>query len=216
MPTLDSSSIHPTADVSGEAIIGERTRIWHRTQVCARARIGDDCIVGSGVYIDRGVIVGSRVKIQTGAQLYHGAVVEDGVFVGPMVCLTNDKYPRAINPDGQLKTDADWEVGEVHVRYGASLGAGAVILPNVTVGQFALVAAGALVVHDVPDHGLVAGQPARLVGYVCACGHPLRNPNAGSTLPLWICSDCAREYREHVGGGLSLVMERRVPQPAGR
>ncbi len=186
-------NVHPTASVSPTASIGERTRIWHWTQVGDGARIGDDCIVGSGVYVDRGVVIGNKVKIQTGAQLYRGAVVEDGVFVGPNVCLTNDRYPRAVTPDGQLKTDADWVQGTTRVGYGASLGAGAILLPDVTVGRFAMVGAGALVVTDVPDHALVVGSPARLVGYVCACGQRLL-PLDESDPEVWACRGCEATY----------------------
>jgi len=99
--------------------------------------------------------------------------LEDGVFIGPHACLINDKMPRAITPAGDLKRDADWEVGKILVKYGASVGAGAVVLPQVTIGRFALVGAGAVVTKDVPDHGLVVGNPARLVGYVCKCGRRL-------------------------------------------
>lgn len=187
--------IHRTADIGEDVVIGDRTQVWHHTQICNGARVGEDCVVGSGVYIDRGVVVGNRVKIQTGAQLYHGAIVEDGVFVGPLVCLTNDKHPRAITPDGSLKTDDDWEVGRITVRYGASLGAGAVILPDVTVGRFAMVAAGAVVVNDVPDYGLVVGTPARSVGYVCACGRRLRRLE-GEYPPRWWCGVCRVHHLE--------------------
>jgi UDP-2-acetamido-3-amino-2,3-dideoxy-glucuronate N-acetyltransferase len=185
--------IHPTADVSDRARIGENTRVWHRTQICADAEVGGDCIVGSGVYIDRDVVIGSRVKIQTGAQIYHGAVIEDGVFVGPLVCITNDMYPRAINPDGQLKTDADWVLGKSRICYGASLGAGAIVLPDVTIGRFAMVAAGSVVTQSVPDYGLAIGSPARLVGYVCACGRRLREKVA-SREAFWVCEHCGVDY----------------------
>ena len=154
--------IHPTAEVSPEARIGEGTRIWHQAQVREGVVIGDNCIVGKGVYIDFDVNVGSNVKIQNGAMLYHGLTVEDGVFIGPQACMTNDEYPRAITPDGQLKGNDDWTVGPIVIRYGASIGACSVILPNVMVGRFALVAAGAVVTRSVPDHGLVVGVPARV------------------------------------------------------
>jgi UDP-2-acetamido-3-amino-2,3-dideoxy-glucuronate N-acetyltransferase len=196
--------IHPTADVSPEASVGATTRVWHRAQIGAGARVGEQCIIGSAVYIDRGVQIGDRVKIQTGAQVYHGAAIEDGVFIGPLVCLTNDTYPRAIKPDGRLKTDADWVVGRTLVRYGASLGAGAVLLPDVTVGRFALVAAGAVVSEDVPDYGLVVGVPARLAGYVCACGRPLRR-EAGAfaaAAGAWECPACGADYVAVPGAGL--------------
>ena len=157
--------IHQTAEVSPRARVGTNTRIWNYTQVREGVEIGQNCIIGKNVYIDFDVAIGDNVKIQNNALIYHGATIEDGVFIGPQACLTNDRIPRAITPDGQLKSTDDWIVGPIIVRYGASIGAGAIILPNVTVGRFAMVAAAAVVTHDVPDHGLVIGSPARLVGY---------------------------------------------------
>lgn len=181
---------HPTAEASPRATIGQDTRIWHQAQVREGVRIGDQCIIGKGVYIDFNVVIGDRVKIQNYASVYHGATIEDGVFIGPYVCLTNDKRPRAIAPNGELKTDDDWEVGATRVRYGASIGAGAIILPGVTIGRFAMVAAGALVTRDVPSYGLVMGSPAKLVGHVCQCGHRLTRDNGGS----WFCQVCLTAY----------------------
>ena len=184
--------IHPSAEVSPEAQIGEGTNIWHQAQVREGARIGRNCIIGKGVYIDFDVVIGDNVKIQNYASIYHGVTIEDGVFIGPYACLTNDKIPRAITPDGGLKSDADWEVGKIRVKYGASIGAGAVILPNVTIGRFAMVGAGAVVTKDVPDHGLVMGNPARLVGYVCKCGRRLKAKEGRKAL-MW-CEVCGEEY----------------------
>lgn len=167
---LADAVIHPSADVSPQAHIGAGSYIWHRAQVREHAVLGTECIVGKDVYIDHGVQIGARVKVQNGAQLFHGATIEDGVFIGPQACLTNDRQPRAINLDGSLKRADDWVVSPTLIRQGASIGAAAVLLPGITIGRFALVGAGAVVTHDVPDHGLVVGNPARLVGYVCACG----------------------------------------------
>ena len=165
--------IHPTADVSPRAIVGRGVNIWHQAQVREGANIGANCIVGKGVYIDFDVVIGDNVKIQNGVYAYHGATIEDGVFLGPGAILTNDKLPRAISPDGSLKSDADWEVSSILIQRGASIGAGAVVLPGVTVGEFAMVGAGAVVTRDVPAHGLVYGNPACLHGYACRCGRPL-------------------------------------------
>jgi acetyltransferase-like isoleucine patch superfamily enzyme len=186
--------IHPTADVSPQAEVGPGTRIWHQAQVRERARIGTNCIVGKGVYIDFGVHIGDNVKIQNGVFVYHGVTIEDGVFVGPRVCFTNDMFPRAITPDGMLKSDADWEVGTILIRYGAALGAGAIILPNVTVGRFALVGAGAVVTRDVPDQGLVLGNPARLAGFVCRCGRRLNERERRDSLLVMDCPACGSSY----------------------
>ena len=186
----DLAFIHPTADVSDRAVVGPRTRIWHQAQVREGARIGARCIVGKGAYVDLDVTIGDNVKVQNGVYVYHGVTVEDGVFLGPGAILTNDKLPRAINPDGTLKSDADWEVSPTVIRRGASIGAGAVILPGVTVGEFAMVGAGAVVTGDVPAHGLVYGNPARLHGYVCRCGQRVSQQDSHQ----WKCEVCNECY----------------------
>ena len=186
----NSPFIHPTSEVSPQAVIGPGTRIWHQAQVRERVRLGTNCIVGKGAYIDFDVVIGDNVKIQNGVYVYHGATVEDGVFLGPGVILTNDKLPRAINPDGSLKSDADWEVSSTLIRRGASIGAGAVVLPGVTVGEFAMVGAGAVVTRDVPAHALVYGNPARSHGYACRCGRPLQALENGQ----WKCEVCNELY----------------------
>lgn len=187
---MSPPTIHPTAEVSPWAIVGEGTRIWHYVHVREGARIGRDCILGKGSYIDFEVIIGDNVKIQNGCCLYRGTTLEDGVFVGPGVILANDKLPRAINPDGSLKTSDDWVFGQILVKRGASLGARAVVLPNVVIGEFAMVGAGAVVTKDVPDHGLVVGTPATLRGFVCRCGRPLKEGDAvADGLEAW-CDQC--------------------------
>jgi UDP-2-acetamido-3-amino-2,3-dideoxy-glucuronate N-acetyltransferase len=187
--------IHPTAEVSDQAQIGDGTQIWHQVQVRERARLGRRCILGKGVYVDFNVQIGDHCKLQNGASIYHGATLEDGVFVGPGVILTNDHLPRAINPDGSLKTDADWVVGRILIKRGASLGAGSVVLPDVTIGTFALVGAGAVVTRDVPDHGLAVGNPARLVGYVCRCGGRLLSAGRQGDTEDFQCTACQETYR---------------------
>ncbi len=188
-PVKNPARIHPTAEVSPKATIGDGSRIWHYVQIREGAVVGENCIVGKDVYIDFDVKVGSNVKIQNGSYLYHGLTVEDGVFIGPRAVFTNDVYPRAINPDGTLKGNDDWEIGPITIRYGASIGTGAVIIPNVTVGRFALVAAGAVVTKSVPDHGLVVGVPARLVGYACKCGRKMTR-----TGDAYHCEKCQWTY----------------------
>jgi acetyltransferase-like isoleucine patch superfamily enzyme len=185
-----TATIHPSAVVSPGAQIGSGTRIWHAVQVREGAVIGPNCIVGKDVYIDFDVKIGANVKIQNSALIYHGVTIEDGVFIGPQACLTNDRNPRAITPDGQLKGNDDWVVGRIYVKYGASLGACSVILPGVTIGRFALVAAGAVVTRDVPDNGLVVGVPAKLAGYVCDCGQVLQKESSE-----WVCAACSRTFQ---------------------
>jgi len=203
----DNVWIHSTAEVSALAQIGEGTKVWHLAQIREDAHIGQSCIIGKGAYIDLGVTIGNRVKIQNGATIYRGATIEDGVFIGPHACLTNDRLPRAITPEGQLKTDADWEVSKTVVQYGASIGAGAIILPGLVIGRFALVGAGAVLTKDVPDYGLVVGNPAALVGFACMCGHRLAEANGSQTLRVdhevltvsrqFRCPHCGREYSIH-------------------
>jgi acetyltransferase-like isoleucine patch superfamily enzyme len=175
MPERSNVRVHPTAEVSPDAVIGDGTSIWNQAQVRERARIGAGCIIGKNVYVDSDVVIGDRVKVQNNVSLFHGVTVEDGVFVGPHVCFTNDRVPRAINVDGSPKTDADWEVSPTLVRHGAALGANSTILPGVTIGRWAMVGSGSVVTRDVGDHELVAGNPARRLGSVCPCGQPLRD-----------------------------------------
>ncbi|MEM4761358.1 MAG: acyltransferase, partial [Thermofilum sp.] len=158
--------IHPTAVVEEGAVIGEGTRIWHFAHVRRGARIGSRCNIGKDVYIDENVVIGNGVKIQNGVSVYRGVTLENNVFVGPYAVFTNDKYPRAFS--------TDWVVVPTLVKEGASIGANATIVCGVTIGRYAMVAAGSVVTKDVPDHGLVMGNPARLVGFVCYCGRPLK------------------------------------------
>ncbi len=178
----DSSSvrIHPTAEVSPEASIGPGTSIWNQAQVREGARIGSGCVVGKNAYVDFDVVIGDHVKIGNNVSLFHGVTIEDGVFIGPHVCFTNDRIPRAINVDGSLKGADDWEVSPITVRHGAALGANSTILPGVTIGRWALVGSGSVVTRDVADHELVVGNPARRIGSACACGQPLRDDEEGS------------------------------------
>lgn len=161
--------IASTAVVSPDAVIGPRTMVWHFAQIREGARVGADCIVGKGVYVDKDVVVGDRCKLENNASLFLGTTLEDGVFVGPHVCFTNDRSPRAINPDGTLKTAEDWVISPSVARRGASIGAGAIILPGITIGSYALVGAGAVVTRDVPAFALVMGHPARQSGWICKC-----------------------------------------------
>jgi UDP-2-acetamido-3-amino-2,3-dideoxy-glucuronate N-acetyltransferase len=188
---------HPTSEVSDLAVIGPGTKVWARTHVREGAVLGEKCIVGEGVYIDAEVRIGNNVKIQNGALLYRRLFLADGVFVGPNVCFTNDRYPRAITPDGRLKGNEDWTPGETRVERGASLGAGAMILPGIRIGEWAMVGARALVTHDVPAYALVVGSPARRIGWVCPCGARLvAAPVSSDGAPLWRCPRDGWEYRE--------------------
>ena len=168
-----TTRIHPSAEVHDSVSVGDGTSVWHLAQVREHAHLGANCIVGRGAYVGSGVSVGDNCKIQNYALVYEPAVLEDGVFVGPAAVFTNDTFPRAINPDGTLKSAHDWEPVGVTCREGASIGARAVCVAPVTIGRWATVAAGAVVVHDVPDFALVAGVPARRIKWVGRSGFPL-------------------------------------------
>lgn len=168
-----------SADVSTEAVIGDGSSIWHLAQVREQAVIGRNCIVGRGAYIGTGVTMGDGCKVQNYALVYEPAVLEDGVFVGPSVVFTNDHFPRAINVDGSPKSAHDWEPVGVTVRRGASIGARAVCVAPVEIGPWATVAAGAVVTKNVPAYALVAGVPARRIGWVGEAGAPLQSEGDG-------------------------------------
>ena len=186
---------HPTADVSPQATISPGTKIWQHAQVREGATIGANCIISKGVYIDSGVVIGNHVKIQNYVSIYCGVTLEDGVFCGPHCVFTNDKIPRAINPDGSLKSGDDWLVISTLVKQGASIGANATIVCGITIGKWAMVGAGAVVTRDVPDYGLVLGNPARLRGFVCSCGHKLTDADTTEQHTIAVCSKCSQNIK---------------------
>lgn len=153
--------------IAADVRLGENVVVHHPDLVnLYGCEIGDGCMIGAFVEIRKQVKIGRNVKIQAFAFMPEGVTVEDGVFIGPHVCFTNDKYPRAVNPDGSLVEADDWEVGPTLVRQGVSIGANATIMCGITIGEYAMVGAGAVVTRDVPAYAIVAGVPARVVGDV--------------------------------------------------
>jgi UDP-2-acetamido-3-amino-2,3-dideoxy-glucuronate N-acetyltransferase len=184
--------VHPTAVVDPTATVGEGTKIWMNAQVREGVTIGEGCILGKDVYVDFGVRIGNHCKIENGAYLFHSVVLEDGVFVGPRACFTNDRRPRAVGPDGRPLGAGEWASGHTVVKQGASIGAGVVLLTDLTIGRYAMVGAGAMVLRDVGDFELVVGNPGRRIGYVCKCGSRLEADEQGS---LWRCPKDGFEHR---------------------
>ncbi len=170
--------VHPSAEVSEGAQVGDGCRIWNQAQIREGVKLGAGCIVSKNVYIDAGVTVGSGVKIQNNVNLYHGVTVEDDVFLGPSMTFTNDLEPRAFNED--------WAVTETLVKKGASIGANATIRCGVVIGEYAMVGAGSVVTKDVAPYALVVGSPARQIGWVCRCGKRLNSEG--------ICPHCGEKY----------------------
>ena len=186
--------VHPTAEVSPDVSVGAGTRIWRDAQIREHAHIGETCTIGKGVYIDAHVQIGSCVKIQNNVSLFEGVTLEDGVFVGPHACFTNDLLPRAITPDGKLKSATDWIITPTLVKYGASIGAGSIIRCGITIGAFALIGAGSVVTRDVPSHALVFGNPASLQGYVCRCARRFSKVVEKEGKLTGYCKECEKEY----------------------
>jgi acetyltransferase-like isoleucine patch superfamily enzyme len=181
--------IHPTAIVETREL-GEGTRIWAYTHVMDGVSIGIDCNIGEHCFVESGASIGNQVTIKNGNMIWEGVHLEDGVFVGPQVVFTNDLYPRSPRLPQVKKryADRDWLKSTV-IKHGASVGAGAVILAGVTIGQFCLVGAGSIVTKNLPSHALAVGRPARVRGWVCQCGQPLAFATGTAS-----CSRCDLRY----------------------
>ena len=206
-----ATRIVDSADVADTAVIGDGCSIWHLAQVRENAVLGANCIVSRGAYVGPGVRMGANCKLQNYALVYEPAVLEDGVFVGPAVVFTNDVHPRAVSPDGRLKRGDDWQMVAVTCREGASIGARSVCVAPVTIGRWALVAAGSVVTRDVPDFALVVGAPGAAGRLGRPGGHAPAARPVGRPLGLPVDGDDLHggRRRAHRGRAMSTAGARR-------
>ncbi len=167
---MSSTFIHPSSNVSNEANIGEGSKIWINSQIRENSSIGENCIISKDTYIDTQVEIGNNCKIQNSVSIYQGVTIEDDVFVGPNACFTNDKVPRAFDPE--------WKITPTLVKKGASIGANSTIVCGITIGEYAMVAAGSVVTKDVEPYSLVMGNPAKHYSFVDKLGNKVESkPN---------------------------------------
>lgn len=181
--TMTDVKIHPTATVEKEAEIGSGTKVWHYAHVREGASLGKDCVVGHCAYVGKDVHIGDRVKIENKVSVFQGVTVEDDVFIGPHVTFSNDLTPRSLG---------GWDVVKTLVKKGASIGVNSTIICGVTIGEHAMVGGGSVVTADVPDHGLVYGNPAKLRGFVCVCGGALGSGKKQGDAFVLICGKCGK------------------------
>ncbi|MGW2819690.1 acyltransferase [Streptomyces sp. NPDC001443] len=189
--------VQPSAQVDESAEIGAGSSVWDLAQIRDGARLGEGCVIGRGAYVGSGVHMGDNCKLQNYALVYEPAELGDGVFIGPAVVLTNDHNPRSVDPEGKQKRGGDWEAVGVKIADGASIGARAVCVAPITIGRWAMIAAGAVVTKDVPDFALVVGVPARQVGWVGRAGVKL--VGHATEAGLWECPQTGARYEEQDG-----------------
>jgi acetyltransferase-like isoleucine patch superfamily enzyme len=199
----DGAWIHPTAIVEGGVEIGARTKVWDGVHIRHGARIGRDGIVGEKSYVAYDVVIGDLVKINAHVYVCAAVTIEDACMISAGVTFTNDRYPRACNEDEtSLQTsDPTDETLATRVERGVTIGANATIGPGITLGRYAMIGMGAVVTKDVPPHAVVLGNPARVRGHVCRCGHPLA-PAAGPPGSPLVCARCGLRF-EPRGSGLA-------------
>jgi len=176
--------VHESAYVDEGAEIGEGTKIWHFSHVMPGAKIGKNCVLGQNVFVASNVLIGNNVKIQNNVSVYEGVIIEDDVFCGPSMVFTNVKNPRSAYPrKGQYTTTL--------VKRGATIGANATIVTGITLGEWSFVAAGAVVTKDVPPYAIVAGVPAKIIGWACECGERLEFDKG-----VAVCKACGKKYKK--------------------
>lgn len=189
--------VHPSAFVDEGAVIGNGTKIWHFSHIMPKTEIGDNCSFGQNVFIANNVKIGKGAKVQNNVSIYEGVVMEDYVFCGPSMVFTNVKTPRSEFP---VTSEGDYST--TLIKRGASIGANATIVCGITLGAASFIAAGAVVVKDVPDFAIMAGVPAKIVGWMCKCGGRLSFADSNVTS----CEKCDRTY-EQTDERVTLVKE---------
>jgi len=187
--------VHPTATIEDDVVIGEGSKIWAYTHIRRGAKLGTNCIVAEGVFIDEDSDIGDNCKIQNHAIIYHQAILANGIFIGPNVCFTNDKQPRAINPDGTLKSADDWVASTIKIGEGAAIGGHSVITPGVNIGKWVMAGSGSVITKDIPDYALVYGNPARIHGFVCKCGKKLEKTLSENNASVTLKCACGEEIK---------------------
>lgn len=213
MATTQDVRIHPTAIIEAGVTLGRGTSVWDNVHIRQNTRIGEECIVGEKTHIAYDVRIGDRVKINAMVYICYGVTIEDGVMISAGTIFTNDVFPRATTPDlTQLRSsDPDEETRETLVGAGATIGAGCTIGSNLRIGRFAMVGMGSVVTRSVADFHLAVGNPARSVGAVCRCGHPIARWPAGESMQQGVvaCVKCEAAYEIHEG-----VVQELSTQPA--
>jgi UDP-2-acetamido-3-amino-2,3-dideoxy-glucuronate N-acetyltransferase len=184
---MNKTKVEPTSIINENAIIGDGTRVWNFVHVRENVKIGKNCVLGDYVYVGRGVKVGNSVKLENRATVYEGVTIEDDVFVGPHVTFTNDLTPRSFS--------TDWKILKTHVKEGASIGAGTVIVCGVTIGEYAMIGAGSVVTENISAHALAYGNPAKVRAFVCKNGRKLETQEKKEDYVLMRCPVCKEKYK---------------------
>lgn len=196
------SSVHPTAIIDENVVLGNGTKVWHFAHICSGARIGERCIFGQNTMVANDVVIGSNVKVQNNVAIYTGTTIEDDVFLGPSCVLTN-----VTNPRSQVKRHSLYE--KTLIRRGTTVGANATIVCGITLGRYSFIAAGAVVAKDVPDYGFIMGVPGRLKGWMSRHGHLLHFDEQGHA----ICPESGFRYRLDDGKVRCLDLDEEAPLP---
>ncbi len=202
MSHKESVYIHPKALVETEDI-GSETRVWAFAHIMKDAHVGMECNIGGHVFVESGAYIGSRVTVKNNVLVWRGIHIEDDVFVGPGAIFTNDRYPRSARmanvPGVTNRAIEERWLLTTRICRGSSIGAGAIIMPGLTIGAYATVAAGAVVTKSISPHQLVVGNPGKPKGWVCFCGIRLDQPQERA----WVCGNCNKKFR-HTDKGLVL------------